>query len=242
MDQKDLSGAAGKAWREISRLLAVHLHAVSLESASAPPTASSRALHRAHSVEGTAAATTAATVRRRSRRSATRHGARPRPLARSTLAEVWSKLTRPRTCRVGSSNTKKGVYEFAGKAGENNRLFAFSADRYGPESAEPWSAVRPCHKKELGLVLTWMSRQTVGADFHLSFRQQMQSRWQHYGRGAREVPEHIRLFGGVPALPTHGAASGARARRATSSSQCLGRRSRRKPGETLCSVSTDGSC
>ena len=64
---------------------------------------------------------------------------------------------------------QKVAQDFVGKVGERHRVFVFSADTFGLESAEPWTHTRPCKDTELAVVMEWMGRQNGPTDVLLSF-------------------------------------------------------------------------
>jgi hypothetical protein len=159
----ELSGEAGKLWRELSRQLDIHKQTVGVSSTEgAPPPASSRALQRALSdcAEGDDSGRTKEVEAERL--ETWRSAVTIRKKFASASLATWKTL---RDLQDWFEQQRSAV-EFSGKVGENHRLFLFSADTFGEESAEPWLQTQPSNGLEE--VLGFLQRQRGPTDIILS--------------------------------------------------------------------------
>ena len=157
----NLEGKAGQAWRELTRQLGLHKHTVAAAAGGMPPPATGRALKRVLSQEGGA-------------------DIRESEIEAERL-ETWKTVVTNRkkfaTASVAKFKTadqlqtwlekQTRTHQFVGKVGESHRVFVFSADTFGLESAEPWRTREPT--RDLDTMMTFMSRQTGPCDIILAF-------------------------------------------------------------------------
>lgn len=151
----DLEGDAGKKYRDLVRQMGINKQTVSAQDG-APP-ASARSLKRALSCSSTA--------------DDEEESARQKEVQAERL-RAWkdAQTTRKKyalvsTCKsFGSANDiqkwleKQPAHSFVGKAGEQHRIFVFSADTFGTECDEPWQKTQ-ASGKELHAILDFLKDQ-----------------------------------------------------------------------------------
>ena len=151
-------------WREIVRFVAVHQQTISVQEGCAPPPAA-RPLHRSLSVGSDGEGEGCRAKEIQAERHTTWQNAQTtrRKYARASVVKFqkWEGLQK-------WFEDQKTAYDFVGKVGESHWVFVFSADTFGPESAEPWKNTKHCKDTELAAVLAWMGRQNGPTDVLLS--------------------------------------------------------------------------
>ena len=155
-------GAAGKAWREVTRQLGVHKQVVSATTPGALPPQSHRSLKRVLTEDGGEDDDRTAAMRQE--REETWKSAQT---ARKKYALVSHAVGRKSADLQAWFERQRNAYHFVGKAGESHRIFIFSADTAESEGEEPWKCTTD--SKHLDVVLEFMKAQTGPCDVLLCF-------------------------------------------------------------------------
>ena len=163
LNWQELKDDAGKAMKEIDRLLGMHKQLVSASTCQAPAL-SSRTLAKLQSNPDDPE------PRRREEIHAERNSTWQQAQAmRKKVAVVG-------VCKAMSAKALQDYFEkcdkafkFDGKAGQSHRLFVFSADCFWDASTTPWKTIVPWKESEGKAILDFMTQQRGPADCSLCF-------------------------------------------------------------------------